>query len=276
MTTKTQTQFMKMIGEIVGDSLTTKDRSALLKRFKDSKETWVAFLNEHGSSTTARRTKRNVDPSAPKKPKNAYLFFCNTNHARVRSENPEAPPAEVMTMLGKQWQSLSESDRAPFVKMAEEDKTRYSTESQSYQPPSAEELASRASAPKPRRVNGYNLFCRENKEQFKNAEGGVGPAQQSAWKALSDAEKKVYSDRAKNAPVDVPAPSQASAPTPKVVASAPVSESVASESAPASKARGGKKKETPAPTPAPAPVQEEPVPAPAPAKGGKRAVARKN
>lgn len=72
-------------------------------------------------------------PRAPEKPKNAYFFFCKTNRARLSNEHPGTNPSKMITMLVQNWKSLSDGDKAPYEKMAEDDEKRYADERASYQ-----------------------------------------------------------------------------------------------------------------------------------------------
>lgn len=89
-----------------------------------------------------KTTKLKKDPDRIKKPKNAYMFFCGEKRdeakcelleeLKEKSDNEEEPTkvstTEVSKKLGMMWKALSDKEKAPFVKMHEEDVERYENE----------------------------------------------------------------------------------------------------------------------------------------------------
>jgi hypothetical protein len=61
-----------------------------------------------------------------KKPKSAYLFFCVEERENVKNDGFES--GEILVELGKRWTELTNSEKEKYVKMAEEDKQRYTNE----------------------------------------------------------------------------------------------------------------------------------------------------
>ena len=51
----------------------------------------------------------------------AYIFFCNTNRARVREANTnehgvlEKQSKEIMTILGQQWRCIDDEEKKVFA-----------------------------------------------------------------------------------------------------------------------------------------------------------------
>jgi len=66
----------------------------------------------------------------PKKPRASYLFFQCTMRPYFAKRNPEASQGELMTILGNQWQDMSEAEQAPFVELAKEESKQYDKERQ--------------------------------------------------------------------------------------------------------------------------------------------------
>jgi hypothetical protein len=62
---------------------------------------------------------------SPKKASSAYMFF-NTEYAgKVRKENPGLSMGDAFKQAGAKWGTMSEKEKAPFEKMASEDKIRH-------------------------------------------------------------------------------------------------------------------------------------------------------
>ena len=46
---------------------------------------------------------------------------------------PRSPPGELGKLLGAKWKSLSESEKAPYVDLAEKDKVRAANDASAYE-----------------------------------------------------------------------------------------------------------------------------------------------
>jgi HMG (high mobility group) box len=55
------------------------------------------------------------DPSAPKRPMSAFLYFSQGKRAEIKSLKPEIKNTEVSRVLGEMWRNLSDVERAPHV-----------------------------------------------------------------------------------------------------------------------------------------------------------------
>ncbi|KAF8822431.1 HMG (high mobility group) box domain-containing protein [Cardiosporidium cionae] len=82
--------------------------------------------------TKKRRPKR--DPNAPKRSLSAYMFFAKDERERILGEHPhlKANVAQVGKMIGEAWNKLNEFDKAPYDKLAAQDKLRYESEKKIY------------------------------------------------------------------------------------------------------------------------------------------------
>lgn len=76
--------------------------------------------------------KRKKNPDAPRGAMGAYMFFCKSQRQRVKDENPGIDVRQILSELGKRWSALSERDKIPFKRMAEQDKMRFETEKEIY------------------------------------------------------------------------------------------------------------------------------------------------
>jgi hypothetical protein len=162
-----------------------------------------------------KRAKALKDPQAPKKNKNAYMFFCEAQREQVKLDNQEFKQKEVMKELGRLWQGLSDKKKAKFNKLAEEDKARYTEEMKGYERPSDEELAGlkenqgRTRAPKgegktakkkrdkalPKgKTSAFLYFAADHRKEVKEANPTMSGGEVTSelgvmWKAVKDTKK---------------------------------------------------------------------------------------
>jgi hypothetical protein len=83
-------------------------------------------------TTRKRKEKKVKDPNAPKRACSAYIFYSQHRREHLIKEKPSLNHKEVISELSKEWNGLSEADKAPYVKQADADKARYKKESESY------------------------------------------------------------------------------------------------------------------------------------------------
>jgi len=63
-----------------------------------------------------------------KRARTAFLFYSNANRAAVRELRPGCKITEAAVILGEQWKALSDAEKAPYHKLAAEDKARIQAE----------------------------------------------------------------------------------------------------------------------------------------------------
>lgn len=68
------------------------------------------------------------DKTGPKRGLNSYQIYCKENRVRVKEENPNMKPTEIVTELAREWKLLDELDKKSWKAKAEEDKERYERE----------------------------------------------------------------------------------------------------------------------------------------------------
>ena len=83
-------------------------------------------------STDISKMKPKKDPNMPKKPKSAYMFFCDEHRQTVMKENKDAKMGEISKILGEKWKKLSDKDKEQYVEMNEEAKENYSEAMKAY------------------------------------------------------------------------------------------------------------------------------------------------
>ncbi|ODV91117.1 hypothetical protein CANCADRAFT_31873 [Tortispora caseinolytica NRRL Y-17796] len=82
--------------------------------------------------TKRPRDRKKKDPNAPKRAMSAYMFFANEQRETVREENPGIAFGQVGKVLGEKWRALTTEEKAPYEKMAQDDKKRYEADKAKY------------------------------------------------------------------------------------------------------------------------------------------------
>ncbi|SIO73331.1 High mobility group protein homolog NHP1 [Babesia microti strain RI] len=75
------------------------------------------------------------DPDAPKRALSSYMFFAKEKRQEIIGSNPHLAKdvATVGKMIGEAWNKLSEKDKEPYEKKAQNDKIRYEKEKLAYE-----------------------------------------------------------------------------------------------------------------------------------------------
>lgn len=129
---------------------------------------------------TQKPVKTPKDPSEPKKAKGAYIFFSSDPEIRkrIKTENPNASPTEIMKLIGTLWSSEDYRDysdegehkdkngdrfdytvlTSKYFTMAENDKKRYMKEISSYTP-NPNFVAQKTKKKNPTPKSAYMFFC---------------------------------------------------------------------------------------------------------------------
>jgi hypothetical protein len=84
-----------------------------------------APIEEKHTVSSGKSRRRYKDPSAPKNPMSAYLFFVAEERTKLSGTADSQRFSEVARSLGEKWRSMSAADRAPYVELARRDKERY-------------------------------------------------------------------------------------------------------------------------------------------------------
>ena len=122
------------------------DKEGLCARFC----TWLeAPVHDSNSTANKAKTKKSekkvskkfknamkLDKNAPKKGGSAYIFFGKAQRATIVAANPEAINTEIMGLVGAAWSKLTDEEKVPYQKQADEDKIRYENEMKTYVPAS--------------------------------------------------------------------------------------------------------------------------------------------
>jgi hypothetical protein len=124
----------------------------------DQKDLWNTNENQKRLGSIVGLKPREV-LAGPQRNLSAYLFFCKEQRPAILQENPGIKPNQVMTLFGKKWRPLSEEEKAPFVEMAQLDKSRYEESKQ---------LTKNKSKQPNTKQTAYILFSNEERPKIKS------------------------------------------------------------------------------------------------------------
>ena len=74
----------------------------------------------------SKKEKKKKDPSAPKRPRSAYILFCTDIREKIKEENPEVHNNELMKYMAAKWSNISDKKKAKYTKKALKDKNTFS------------------------------------------------------------------------------------------------------------------------------------------------------
>ena len=104
-----------------------------VKKKKRSKNDGEGKDKEEEAPNTVKKKKRSKkNPLAPKRALSAYMFFCTSKRAELKTREPKLTVPEMGKLLGKMWQDISVEDRTSFDEMATKDKERYTSDMKTF------------------------------------------------------------------------------------------------------------------------------------------------
>jgi hypothetical protein len=65
------------------------------------------------------------DPSAPKRPMSAFLYFSQGRRSKLKDANPTLKNTEVSRLLGELWRKASEDDKKPHIEKEKHERGKY-------------------------------------------------------------------------------------------------------------------------------------------------------
>jgi hypothetical protein len=93
--------------------------------------------------------KAKKDKNAPKRAISAFFFYQKTRREPLKTEQKELSNKELISKMSEEWKNLSEEQRQPYHRMAEQDKVRYENDKKQYEKTKGTASASKTSAAKP-------------------------------------------------------------------------------------------------------------------------------
>eukprot|EP01129_Flabellula_baltica_P010045 TRINITY_DN419_c0_g1_i1.p1 TRINITY_DN419_c0_g1~~TRINITY_DN419_c0_g1_i1.p1 ORF type:complete len:476 (+),score=113.44 TRINITY_DN419_c0_g1_i1:79-1506(+) len=168
-------------------------------RSSDSSDSEVKTRPRRGYTKTGRKKKSS---HAPKRAKNAYVFYSIERHPVCKREHPELDSKAVMSLMGKEWREMDEADKEPYKKLANQDKERYDKEMLNYNPgDSSDSPQERKNGPK-RGKSAFMFYKTEKMPELKKAHPQLKYKELlamigSEWReSLSTEEKRPYIEKA--------------------------------------------------------------------------------
>jgi len=110
----------------VYEDLARKDK----KRYEKEMENYSPPKDDR--SLKGNKKKQKKDPNAPKKPLNAYNYFCQANRPKILEKNPNASFSEVSKMQSEAYKKLSSEQMKKYEAKAKADKDRYQKQMKTY------------------------------------------------------------------------------------------------------------------------------------------------
>jgi len=80
-----------------------------------------------------KSTRSQKEPGAPKRAVTPYIAFFAAKRSQILKDKPELKFGEVGALIAQMWNGLSDEEKAPYVKIAEQDKERYAQERAEYE-----------------------------------------------------------------------------------------------------------------------------------------------
>jgi hypothetical protein len=68
---------------------------------------------------------KTADPNRIKKPKSSFLHFSIQRRSELLKQDPNRKPVEMSVQIGAEWKQLTESEKAKYNAMYEEEKRAY-------------------------------------------------------------------------------------------------------------------------------------------------------
>jgi len=111
-------------------------------------------------------------PNHPEGPLNQAFRYAQDHRAETKAENPHLSHGEVSTLLGLKWKALPAEEKAPYVKLATEDRARYAAEMVEFEKEYPEEARTKSASSSPTvpgstKRTAYVEFSAEARERIK-------------------------------------------------------------------------------------------------------------
>jgi hypothetical protein len=65
------------------------------------------------------------DPSAPKRPMSAFLYFSQGKRTQIKQDNGDMKNTEVSRLLGEMWRNAPEEERRPHIEKEKGEREKY-------------------------------------------------------------------------------------------------------------------------------------------------------
>ena len=100
--------------------------------YQVSKELGGAKKKKRSADDLEGAAKKKKKNNGPKRPQNAFMIFSNEKRASLKEAHAHAGVSEIAKILGGLWKNLSPEEKAPYLKLHEQDKVRYQEEKKAF------------------------------------------------------------------------------------------------------------------------------------------------
>jgi len=114
---------------------------AFFQQYKDNDDLesmWMSPKNQQLLIKTIKKTNIKIkDPNKPKRGKSGFLYFCEENRCKIKSQNPDLSVKEIVSKLGQLWQFLKKTNKDEIKRyedLSVSDRIRYQNEMKQYVP----------------------------------------------------------------------------------------------------------------------------------------------
>lgn len=153
-----------------------------------------------------KKRRRKKDPNEPKRPLTPFMWFSTTNRESIKGTLTNASFTEVAKALGEKWKMMDELAKAPYVKVAADDKKRYIRQMECYMPSddylmTKKQKKKRKDPDHPKKpLSAFMLFLQEHRAAIRanNPGQNVGAISKiggEMWKTMTDEQKAPYHRR---------------------------------------------------------------------------------
>ena len=156
-----------------------------------------------------KKRKQKKAPEAPKKALTAYIFFSKEMRPRIKATmDPETKTTEIVRIIAEKWSAMTDEEKAPYRKLAEDDKVRYNQEISNYDGPLHIPVTRKRGhqirapgAPK-RAMSAFLYFSNSKRQEMQRDNPDMKITAISAklgeiWREMTDEEKEPYVKKSK-------------------------------------------------------------------------------
>ncbi|CAG8515512.1 10476_t:CDS:2 [Paraglomus brasilianum] len=116
-----------------GDGVEHKDLVEFTEKpLQDASQTEEGTAEEVPTGGNNKRRRAHKDPNAPKRPRNAFLMYCQIEREQAKEENANKGFQDVTRILSQRWKDLVPEEKKKYFDMYNKEKQRYEREMSSY------------------------------------------------------------------------------------------------------------------------------------------------
>ena len=90
-------------------------------------------MGKKNTSDPSHKRRGKKDKNAPKRPISAYFFYNQERRETLKKERPTLDNKELIRIMSEEWNKLTDEEKKPYMKKAEDDKKRYTEQMKEYE-----------------------------------------------------------------------------------------------------------------------------------------------